>query len=437
MSYLIELVDQQLNRLLTPARRVRLRTPRTLVLGFVALHLVFLFALLPTILTGRVLGDLPLYRAWAEQAMVNNVWQGIQVEWIYPIGAIVPVVLADVAGPLLYQLLWFLMTTALNATAVGILTNWGRNRAGYKAAWFWLVFSLVLSPVGLLRLEGLSAPLVIMGLVLLARRPVLASALLTIATWIKVWPAAVLLAVVAGSRRRVSVILTGAVISAGIAITVWAVGGLNFLTGFVTAQSDRALQLEAPVTTPWVWLAALGHHGTTVYQNYAIATREVVGPGTTFAAAAMTPLMFLVVAVIFVLLVLALRRSRDNLQLLLMGALALVSTFVVLNKVGSPQYMLWIAPVVAVGLAHDWARWRVAAYLMLVIGGLTTLIFPIFYLPLVNGDAGALLLLTLRNGLLVVLLGWSVLNLWRTTRVGSPVAASVRHRAPAGGLATN
>ena len=437
MSYLIELVDQQLNRLLTPARRVRLRTPRTLVLGFVALHLVFLFALLPTILTGRVLGDLPLYRAWAEQAMLNNVWQGIQVEWIYPIGAIVPVVLADVAGPLLYQLLWFLMTTALNATAVGILTNWGRNRAGYKAAWFWLVFSLVLSPVGLLRLEGLSAPLVIMGLVLLARRPVLASALLTIATWIKVWPAAVLLAVVAASRRRVSVILTGAVISAGIAITVWAVGGLNFLTGFVTAQSDRALQLEAPVTTPWVWLAALGHHGTTVYQNYAIATREVVGPGTTFAAAAMTPLMFLVVAVIFVLLVLALRRSRDDLQLLLMGALALVSTFVVLNKVGSPQYMLWIAPVVAVGLAHDWARWRVAAYLMLVIGGLTTLIFPIFYLPLVDGDAGALLLLTLRNGLLVVLLGWSVLNLWRTTRVGSPVSASVRHRAPAGGLATN
>ena len=420
MSYLVELVDQQLSTLLTPARRVRLRSPRTLALGFLALHLVFLFALLPTILTGRVLGDLPLYRVWAEQAMVNNIWQGIQVEWIYPIGAIVPVVLADLAGPLLYQLLWFLMTAALNAAAVGILTNWGRNRAGFTAAWFWLAFSLVLSPVGLLRLEGLSAPLVIMGLVLVARRPVLASALLTIATWIKVWPAAVLLAVVAVSRRRVSVILTGAVISAGIAIAVWAAGGLTFLTGFVTEQSDRALQLEAPVTTPWVWLAALGHHGSTVYQNYVIATREVVGPGTTFAAAAMTPLMFLVVGGIFVLLLLALRRSRDNIQLLLMGALALVSTFVVLNKVGSPQYMLWIAPVVAVGLAHDWVRWRVAAYLMLVIGGLTTLIFPIFYLPLVHGDAGALILLTLRNGLLVVLLGWSVLNLWRTTRVGSP-----------------
>jgi len=437
MSYFVELVDQRLITLITPARRAWLRSPRTLLLGFIGLHLLFLFALLPTILTGRVLGDLPLYRVWAEQALVNNVWQGINVEWVYPIGAIVPVVLADTAGPLLYQLLWFVMTAMLNALAIGILTDWGRNRAGYKAAWFWLAFSLVISPVGLLRLEGLSAPLVIMGLVLLARRPVIASALLTIATWIKVWPAAVMLAVVAASRRRIPVVVTGAAISAGIAVAVWAAGGLRFLTGFVTMQSDRALQLEAPVTTPWVWLAAMGHQGTTIYQNHAIATREVAGPGTTFVAGIMTPLMFLIMAAIFVLLLLALRRSRDNAQLVLMGALALVSTFVVLNKVGSPQYMLWIAPVVAVGVAHDWARWRVPAYLIMVIGGLTTLIFPIFYLPLVHGDAGAILLLTLRNGLLVVLLGWSVMTLWRTARACSPASVSVRQRSRTRGLAAN
>ena len=437
MSYFVELVDHRLARLLTPARREWLRSPRTLLLGFLGLHVLFLFALLPTILTGRVLGDLPLYRVWAEQALVNNVWQGIDVEWVYPIGAIVPIVLADAAGPLLYQLLWFVMTMALNAAAIGILTDWGRDRAGYRAAWFWLAFSLVLSPVGLLRLEGLSAPLVIMGLVLVARRPVVAAALLTAATWIKVWPAAVMLAVVAAGRRRVSVLITGGIITAGIAAAVWAAGGVSFLTGFVTMQSDRALQLEAPVTTPWVWLAAMGQYGTTIYQNHAIATREVSGPGAAFAAAAMTPLMFLVIAGIFVLLLVALRRSRDNAQLVLMGALALVTTFVVLNKVGSPQYMLWIAPVVAVGVAHDWTYWRAPAYLTLVIGGLTTLIFPVFYLPLVHGDAGAILLLTLRNGLLVVLLGWSVLALWRAAFAGSPASVSVRQRAGSRGLATN
>lgn len=432
MSSVIDLVDSRLAGYLTPVRRAALLRPRTLLLGCAGLHAVFLFVLLPTILTGRVLGDLPLYRVWAEQALVHNVWQGIDVGWVYPIGAILPIVLADVAGPLLYQLLWFLMTLALNAAAVGVLTDWGRDRAGYPAAWFWLGFSLLLSPVGLLRLEGLSAPLVIMGLVMLARRPVVAAALLTLATWIKVWPAAVLLAIVVAGRRRLSVILTGAVVTAGISVVVWAAGGLRFLTGFITEQTDRALQLEAPVTTPWVWLAALGHRGTTVYQNHDIATREVSGPGAGVAAAAMTPLMFLAVAGIVVLLLVAVRRTGSSAQLVLLGALALVSVFVVFNKVGSPQYLLWIAPVVAVGLAHDWVRWRVPAYLTIVIGGLTTLVFPIFYLPLVHGDAGAVLLLTLRNGLLVVLLSWSVAALWSTARLRRPASVARRRRTDSG-----
>jgi len=432
MSSVIDLVDSRLAGYLTPVRRAALLRPRTLLLGFTGLHAVFLFALLPTILTGRVLGDLPLYRVWAEQALVHNVWQGIDVGWVYPVGAILPIVLADAAGPLLYQLLWFLMTLALNAAAVGVLTDWGRDRAGYPAAWFWLGFSLLLSPVGLLRLEGLSAPLVIMGLVLLARRPVIAAALLTLATWIKVWPAAVLLAIVVAWRRRLGVILTGATITAGIGVVVWAAGGLRFLTGFITEQTDRALQLEAPVTTPWVWLAALGHRDTTVYQNHDIATREVSGPGAGVAAAAMTPLMFLAVAGIVVLLLVAVRRTGSSAQLVLLGALALVSVFVVFNKVGSPQYLLWIAPVVAVGILHDWARWRVPAYLTVVIGGLTTLVFPIFYLPLVHGDAGAVLLLTLRNGLLVVLLCWSVAALWGTARLRRPASVARRRRTDSG-----
>jgi hypothetical protein len=434
MSYLVALVDLRLAGLLTPARREALRRPRTLLIGFVALHLVFLAALLPTILTGRVLGDLPLYRVWAEQALLNGVWQGIDVAWVYPIGAIVPIVLSDAAGPLLYQLLWFLMTAALNAATVGILTDWGRAKGGYPAAWFWLLVTLLLSPVGLLRLEGLTAPLVIIGLVLLARRPVVATALLTAATWIKVWPAAVVLAIVATNRRRLRVLVTGALLSGGVTVAVWLAGGLDHLTGFVTEQTDRALQLEAPVTTPWVWLAAMGQNGTTIYQNHEIATREVSGPGAGVAAAAMTPLMFLVLAGVFVLMLVALRRRRDPAPLMLLGSLALVTTFVVLNKVGSPQYLLWIVPVVTVGILNDWAAWRVPAYLTVAISLLTTLVFPVFYLSLVRGDPGAVLLLTLRNGLLVVLLGWAVAALWRMAGPGARASAPVRKQAANSGL---
>ncbi|WP_104191708.1 glycosyltransferase 87 family protein [Cryobacterium sp. Y82] len=413
MSTIFDRVDARLARTLTPSRRLTLQRPRTLALGFLGLHAVFLFALLPTILTGGVLGDLPLYRTWAELGLEYGVWQGIDTEWVYPIGAMLPIAFAGIAGPLLYQLLWFLITTTLNAVAVGALTDWGRRRSGFKSAWYWLFASFLLSPVGLLRLEGLTAPLVIVALVLLARRPVVAAVVLTLATWIKVWPAAVFLAVVTVSPRRRTVVLTGAAVSAGVAAFVWLVGGLQFLTGFVTEQSDRALQLEAPITTVWVWLATLGQPSTVIYENFAIATREVSGPGTNLVASLMTPVMFGAIAAIFVLMLIAQHRRAAAAQLLLLGALALVGAFIVFNKVGSPQYMLWLVPVVAVGVGRSWAEWRVPAVLTLAISGLTTLIFPIFYLPLIDGDPFSLLLLTARNALLVVLLGWAITALAR------------------------
>ena len=413
MTVFFDRVDRRLAGSLSTQRRIWLQTPRGLITGFIAIHAIFLVALLPVILTGHELGDLALYKTWANEGLGFGLWQGIDMEWVYPIGALVPIVFAALGGPFLYQLLWFLLTTALNAVAVGALTNWGRNTKGYTGAWWWLVFSFVLSPVGLLRLEGITAPLVILALMLVARRPVVASVILTIATWIKVWPAAVFLAVVVASKRRISIILAGIAVSAGFVVFVWAAGGIRFIAGFITMQSDRALQLEAPITTPWVWLAAFGHNDTYVYQNYAVATREVAGPGTDIAAAVMTPLMFIAVAGVLVLMLVANRRASDKTDIMLVGALALSSAFVVFNKVGSPQYMLWIAPIVAVGVAHNWQRWRSPAYVVLAIGVITTLIFPVFYLPLVDGDPFAMVLLTVRNVLLVVVFGWSVRALWR------------------------
>ena len=133
----------------------------------------------------------------------------------------------------------------------------------------------------------------------------------------------------------------------------------------------------------------------------------------------MNPLMFCATVAIFVLVLIASHRGADATRLLLLGALALVSAFIVFNKVGSPQYMLWLVPVVAVGVNQSWVHWRVPAVLMLAISELTTLIFPIFYLPLIAGDLLAILLLTLRNALLLVLFVWSIATLGKMA--GRPV----------------
>ena len=108
----------------------------------------------------------------------------------------------------------------------------------------------------------------------------------------------------------------------------------------------------------------------------------------------------------------------------------LIASLDMVNKVGSPQYLLWLTPIVVVGVIHVWNEWRAPAYLVFVISVLTTLIFPVFYLPLVAGEPGAVLLLTARNLLLVVLLGWAVRALAHLVRSTAPVVELVETTTP-------
>lgn len=395
---------------------------RNLVSAFVVLHVMFLVALGPAIVTGDALGDLPLYRTWVLDAFQFGQWPGITVPWVYPVGALAPLLAASVAGPGLFQLVWFLLITLLNGASIHFLIREG-SRAGYRAAWWWLVFLLVMSPVALLRLEGFTAPVVIIALTVLARRPAVAAALLTAAAWIKVWPAAVMLAAVIGYRRRRPLILAALGVTALVVGTVAALGGARFLTGFLTTQTDRGLQLEAPITTPWLWLADLHVPNTYVWQNNLLSTEEVNGPGDSVAATIMGYALPIALLLVAILLVRAVRARGPEPALVVVGSLALVTTLVVFNKVGSPQYVLWIAPVVAVLIVTDPRAARIPSMLLLVIAGLTTVIFPILYIPLTDGDPIVAAILTVRNALFVVLLGWSIRRLFALSRPA--VAATV------------
>jgi hypothetical protein len=414
------LLDQATALEVTRARwdvRDLVHSRRALVWAFIAIHLAFLAALTPTIFTGNVLGDLPLYRDWAISGIDASQWPGIAFPWVYPVGALAPITIAEIAGPVFYQFVWFAMTAVLNAASVYFLLRAapaGRNR--YVGAWWWMLFLLILSPVALLRLEGIAAPLVIIGLSVLARRPFVASIILTAATWIKVWPVAILLAILATGRRWFTIVAGGALVTAVIVVTVYALGGIQYIASFVALQSDRGLQLEAPISTAWVWMSDLGIGRAFIWQDLIINTEQVSGPGDQVAAAIMDPAMLLAVCSIVALIVWARHRGVAATQLVLFGSLALVTALVVFNKVGSPQYTLWIAPIVAVGVCTSWAAWRTPAILMLAIGFITTLIFPVLYMPLENGNLAAAALLTARNLLLVVLLIWAVRELFHLAR---------------------
>ena len=394
-----------------------LTSPRALLAGFVILHLVFLIFALIVSLNGNAFSDTNIYRDWTRIGFDQDALDGGPSPWVYPVLALLPMALAGIAGPAPFFFLWVLMTTLLNAWAVLKLTDRGRNTEAIPAAWWWLGFTFLMGWLGFARVDGVTAPIVLVALAYGVAHPFIASTLLSIATWMKVWPAAIVLALFTVVRQRVQVVVAGLIVSAVAAGLAAAMGALPLLFNFLTQQGDRGMQLEATFTTPWLWSSVLGVGGSQMYMNTDINSMQVDGPGTEVMSSLMQPLLILAALAATALLVRALRHGirtggADRTELLLAGTLTLVSVFIVFNKVGSPQFMVWLGPAVALGLVHHWRSWRTPAIMLIAIAVLTFLIYPLFYDALSHDNPAMALVLTVRNALLVVLMLWSARRLY-------------------------
>ncbi|WP_437386510.1 glycosyltransferase 87 family protein [Plantibacter flavus] len=374
--------------------------------GFVAVHL--LVGWLCLVAQGLPLGDVVLvYRPWVEQATGGGPIPGLDEAWVYPILALVPMLLPLLLGSSWYGLGWILLVTVLNAGAFAILLGNGHSRPRLLAAWWWLAFLILLGPIALARIDSITVPLAIVGLLWAAGRPRVAAVILTIAAWMKIWPAALVGAIVIAHRRR-GLVLVAALVTTAVVLGVgFLLGGMNVLS-FVTQQTGRGLQIESLIGNAYLWLAALRVPQSFVYYDQDILTYQVTGPGVDTAIALMTPLLMLAVAGAVLLGVLAMRAGRRIVSLLPPLALLFVLTLIIFNKVGSPQFAMWLAAPVILGIVLQRGRFITPAVLALVIAALTQLVYPYLYLWLLNVDPVLVSVLTIRNLAYLVLAGWAV-----------------------------
>lgn len=377
--------------------------------------------------------DVDLYRYWMYLALEHGVWPVLDTPWVYPAGALVPLALPALLTTVSstgYALGWCALVTALDAAAVVALLRTGRTHRGRtRGAWWWLAFLAALGPVAVGRLDAVVAPLMVLALVLVARDARwtrVAATLLTAGAWIKVAPGALLLPLAAAARRPLrEVVLPAAAVCVVVVGAVAAGGGLGRVAGFLQTQDDRGLQVESVAATGWV-LASLARDDVRIALNEELITYEVAGPGTAAATAVLDVLLPSAVAVIALVLVLARRRGRAE-EALLPAALVLLLVLVVTNKVGSPQFLTWVAAPLAVLLtvathrradgtaspvAAPTPRWVVAAAgLALVAAGLTQVVFPWGYMALLTGHPAVTAVLAARNVLLVALLATATAGL--------------------------
>jgi len=265
----------------------------------------------------------------------------------------------------------------------------------------------------------------VVGLLCLATAPRLAGVLLAVATWIKVWPAAIVAAVLISVPSRVRVAVAAGITSAVIlAVSIALGGGLNAFS-FVTQQTGRGLQIESGLGTFWMWDAFSRRPGaSTLYYDTSILTYQLHGQGVQTAAAVATPLLALVALALLLLAIVVVRRGASAAELLPPLSLAITTALILFNKVGSPQFVTWLAVPIVLGLSTAatgrGTSFRFPAALALVIAGLTQLIYPYLYDQLLALNVWMLLVLTARNLLYLTLLAWAV---WTMTRLLSPESA--------------
>jgi len=443
------------------ARLIRSRTALWVTFAVVHLWLIYVGVFLIRVST---FGDVDLYRRWAESGLLFGIWPGLDASWVYPVGAWLPILIpaaVSITSPIAYALGWSALVVVLDVVTVRALSNASpRDRAtgqdavpadtseldgrpewyanlpagldGQLGAWGWLAFVAALGPVAIGRLDSIIAPLMVLALLAAFRHPRVASALLTAGAWIKVAPGALLISLAAATKRPLrDVVVPAAAVTAVVVAVTAAAGGLPYLASFLGDQGSRGLQVEAVAATPWL-VAGLFTRAVTIAYNPQIITFEITGPGTAAIASALNPVLVLVVAAVAVLLLVARRRGVD---VLLPGALALAVTLIVTDKVGSPQYMTWIAPAIAVAIAtRAPGPWFRLGWLTLAIGVATQIVYPWQYSHMLNGNPVITMILVWRNLSLVVLLAMTLTMLVqavRRTRTVVETDADVRRMAPA------
>ncbi|MCK8466411.1 hypothetical protein M0722_04350 [Microbacterium sp. KSW4-16] len=399
----------------------RASNSRVVVLWAVFLLVHLLTAWLGWVYPSQPMGDVVLvYEPWATSALSGGPIVGIDETWVYPQLALVPMLIAAaLSAPLVlllgvshaYLVGWATLVIILDAVAFGVLVGRSPSRARRVAAWFWCAALLLLGPIALYRIDAITVPIAVIGGLWLVSRPTIGAALLTIGAWIKIWPGALVLAAVVALRARMRVLLAAAVVTTGVVATLFLLGADTEIFGFLTEQTGRGLQIEAVAATPFLWLAVAG--AARIEYSFEILTFQITAPGVDAVAAALTPLMALSVLAVTVVGARKAARGATFPRLFPPFALTLVTLLIVTNKVGSPQFQTWLIAPVILWLVLDRVRARVPAVVVLALCLLTCLVYPIGYDALLRADAIAVAVLTVRNGLLLVLLILSIRALAR------------------------
>lgn len=346
-------------------------------------------------------GNLTLFRDYGERIAGGAVpYRDLRVE--YPPGALAAIVLPALL-PLGYATAFKLLAALLAGVTIWLAAlllerlGLGRGRVLAGAAFVPLAL-LAAGPLALQRFDLLPAALTLGALVLLLDdRPRLAFALLALGALAKIYPLAVVpvaLAYVWRTRGRGEA-LRGAALTAAIgAVVVLPFAAIDHVGFYLSLaqQANRHLQLETLGSSALLVAHRLGSYDPHVVFDAGAYT--LAGRTADAVARVQTGLQALGLLAVWIAFA---RLRRPSPAALVLAATAAVAAFAVLGKVLSPQFLLWLVPLVP-ALPVALAALLAAALV------LSHVLYPTLYSELVGLEAAPTWVLVARNALLVIVL---------------------------------
>ena len=174
-----------------------------------------------------------------------------------------------------------------------------------------------------------------------------------------------------------------------------ALGG-NLVASFAY-HADRGLQVESLASSA---LMALGWVDGVAFEYGAFEAR---GRGVELASDLSVPVTVILILVTGIFMYRAYRRGRFGGRVFPRYASALILAFMLGSKVLSPQYVIWLLPLVPLSAGGAWGVILSSTFLAACF--LTTQVFPLHYGDLLNLRSPGPELLLARNALLILLWG--------------------------------
>jgi hypothetical protein len=165
-------------------------------------------------------------------------------------------------------------------------------------------------------------------------------------------------------------------------------------------HGERPLQIESLYSTPYLLGHVLAGHSVVIGNSH--GSQSLIAPGAETLAACSMWIMAACVSAFYLLLWRRrwyLRQSPSDVSF---AALGLVLVFLCTSKVLSPQFMIWMLPLVALVTASPRVSRRRVGYLLLAAVLLTQVGFPSRYWDLVALQPVPVILVSVRNLILMI-----------------------------------